>query len=58
MKSYYIRYMPVSSPSRIDPDNWGMVTVRVDDANSEQEALAAIPEFYQRSIYEIWEAAE
>ena len=57
MKNYIIRYFPLSSPSQVDPGNWGMVCIQIDGAKNEQEALSVIPEPYQRGSYQIWEAA-
>jgi len=57
-KTYYIRYYPVSSPSVLDPLNWGMVSIQVDNAKDKTQALAHIPESYQRGTLQVCEDAE
>ena len=54
MKTYHIRYMPVSSPSVTNPKNWGSVDIQVR-ATTPAEARQQIPELYQKYMVQMTE---
>ena len=57
MKTYCIRYFPVSAPSRIDPGNYGMVYIEVQ-SEGKQSAINQIAEPFQKYTIQISELAE
>ena len=57
MKTYCIRYFPVSSPSVVDPGNHGTVYIEVQ-ALGKQSAINQIAEPFQKYTVQICELEE